>query len=215
MPTPDRVMHLAIRLAPCEALLSSWANAGLPSYRWPRQDSMLFRLTALAERLGHSAAALDACGPAARTGPRMLGRRASDQKSFRRPRSHVSGPLRKPESQSVESLQQKEGSHAEPFDDSARDSTSRRGTRPAWRRDRRAVRPPRRGHRAPARADPRVRRTRRLEHGLLLLRGLALLAGGAGPGRGPGTGPGRARLRDAAPAGPGAGPPPAVLRPRS
>src|SRR5439155_27276452 len=90
IPAPDRVMHLAIRLAPCEALLSSWANAGLPSYRWPRQDSMLFRLTALAERLGHSAAALDACGPAARTGPRMLGRRASDQKSFRRPRSHVS-----------------------------------------------------------------------------------------------------------------------------
>src|SRR5882762_6379771 len=45
--------------------------------------------------------------------------------------------------------------------------------------DRRAVRAPRRRHRAPARSDPRVRRAGRMEHGFSLLRRLAELDLGA------------------------------------
>ena len=78
-----------------------------------------------------------------------------------------------------------------------------RGAGPAGRRDRRAVGASRGRHRAPPRPHPRVRRPRRLEHWLPLLRRLAELARGPRPGRGPGAGPRGARPGDAAAAGPG------------
>ena len=86
------------------------------------------------------------------------------------------------------------------------------GAGPPRRRDRRAVGASRGRHRAPPRPHPRVRRPRRLEHGLPLLRRLAELAGRTRPGRGPGTGPRGARPRDAAAPGPGPRPRGAVVR---
>src|SRR3989449_3881646 len=137
-------------------------------------------------------------GSPARTASPVYGRTRPDQESFRAPRLPILDALRELEKQGVESPQEKEGSHAKPF----ACCSSRL----------RAVCAPRRRHRAPARADPRLRRPRRLELGLPLLRRLARLAGRARSGRGPGAGPGGARPRDASPLGPGPGPRGAVLR---
>ena len=87
-----------------------------------------------------------------------------------------------------------------------------RRARAHWRRDRRALDPPRCGLRTPARSHPRLRRPWRLEHRLSVLCRVALLArrprSRRGPREGP-RGPGPAR---AAAAGPGARPRRAVVR---
>jgi hypothetical protein len=65
------------------------------------------------------------------------------------------------------------------------DARAHPGAGSPGRRDRRAIGPPRRGHRPPARAHPRVRCPGRLEQRLSLLRRLADLANRARPGRRP------------------------------
>src|SRR3989442_11304316 len=68
-----------------------------------------------------------------------------------------------------------------------------------------AVGPPRRRDRPPPRSHPRVRRPRRLEYRISLLRRLAELAGGARPGGGSRARPGGGGAGGAAPGGPGPG----------
>ena len=96
--------------------------------------------------------------------------RLASTKLARTRRSPRSVPVR-PLKPGLESSQHRETPHADAF------------TRAAGRRDRGAVCPPRRRHGAAARSHPRVRRPRRLEQRLPLVRRLARLARGSRHGR--------------------------------
>ena len=102
--------------------------------------------------------------------------------------------------------------HAGPTHHVAAHAGAHRGAGSPGRRDRRALGSPRCGDRPPAQPHPRVRRARGLEHGLPLVRGLAVLARGARPGRRAAAGPSGARPRHAAGPGRGAGAWRALLR---